>query len=325
MKNIILVDFVPPNDWEFHKAIEEASNRTWEVRRAVSNQHGNKFRTFRRYWKYFVVPFDIFKHRKEYKSVLAWQQFYGLILAFYCRLFHVKNAPEITIMTFIYKPKRGMIGKLYRWFVNYIVTSDYIKQIIVFSKSEKKYYAELFQISEERFVEEKLGIDDRRYVTKQEEFFVAAGRSNRDYNFLREAWPAGMKLQVLCDTCKDQDTENITYLRTCRGKAFFEKLASCKAVIIPLDDKKVSSGQLVILQSMMLGKPVIVTENETVHDYIENEYNGLIIDKTKDALKHALNKLENSEYYNNISVHARKSYEDRYTVRKMGLNIGKLL
>lgn len=78
---------------------------------------------FIRYAKYFLVPMKIAKDHKNYNKVLAWQQFYGLILAFYFRMFRVKNAPEIVVLTFIYKPKKSFVGKVYDKFMRYIVTS----------------------------------------------------------------------------------------------------------------------------------------------------------------------------------------------------------
>ena len=60
---------------------------------------------FIRYAKYFLVPMKIAKDHKNYNKVLAWQQFYGLILAFYFRMFRVKNAPEIVVLTFIYSKR----------------------------------------------------------------------------------------------------------------------------------------------------------------------------------------------------------------------------
>lgn len=94
----------------------------------------------------------IAKDHKNYNKVLAWQQFYGLILAFYFRMFHVHNTPEIVVLTFIYKPKKSFVGKVYDKFMRYIVTSGYIKYFVVFSESEKKRYADYFDVPEAQFV-----------------------------------------------------------------------------------------------------------------------------------------------------------------------------
>lgn len=90
-----------------------------------------------RYAKYFLTPMKIAKNRNNYGKVLAWQQFYGLILAFYFRLMHVKESPEIVVLTFIYKPKKSLIGKIYDKFMRYIVTSGYIKYFVVFLRAKK--------------------------------------------------------------------------------------------------------------------------------------------------------------------------------------------
>ena len=63
--------------------------------------------------------------------------------------------------------------------------------------------------------------------------------------------------------------DNIEILADCHDNDFFRELAKCKAVIVPLEDTHISSGQLVIIQAMMYGKPVVVTENDTVKDYVD--------------------------------------------------------
>ena len=328
MKNVILVDFPLTENWEFHRALEEASKKTWIVESLVSNQHGSVWLKLLRYWKYFAMPFRIFINRKQYSTVLAWQQFYGLILAFYLRLFRVKDAPEITIMTFIYKSKKGIVGKIYAWFINYVVTSSYIKKIIVFSQSEKEYYAKLFDVPEEMFVAEKLGVMSMEYdnckYNRDAKYYIAAGRSNRDYEFLRLVWPqTGEKLKIICDICKDVDTENITYYRDCHGEEYIKELAKSYAVIIPLKNDNISSGQLVFLQAMMMGKPVIVTKSDTISNYVYDGINGLIIDKTKESLEDAIQKLEDEIFYEKISNNAKQIFEKEFTLYAMGKRIGQ--
>lgn len=191
-ENVILIDYDAPNDWEFHKAIEKATGNKWRVYKAVSNEnHGGVLQKFIRYAKYFLVPMKIAKDHKNYNKVLAWQQFYGLILAFYFRMFRVKNAPEIVVLTFIYKPKKSFVGKVYDKFMRYIVTSGYIKYFVVFSESEKKRYADYFDAPEARFVFETLGYEDKTQevpICNPDNVYLAAGRSNRDYKFLVDAW-----------------------------------------------------------------------------------------------------------------------------------------
>ena len=330
-ENVILIDYDAPDDWEFHKAIEKATGTKWTVYKAVSNEnHGGVLQKLIRYAKYFLTPMKIAKNRNNYDKVLAWQQFYGLILAFYFRLMHVKESPEIVVLTFIYKPKKSLIGKIYDKFMRYIVTSGYIKYFVVFSESEKRRYADYFDIPESQFVFETLGYEDKTKDVprlESEDFYLAAGRSNRDYKFLTEVWSKRKeKLEIICDTLNSKSvTENIKILTNCHDDDFFRELAKCRAVIVPLEDTHISSGQLVIIQAMMYGKPVIVTENDTVTDYIDSGRTGLVIKKTEKDLSDAISALTDKKYYEEISAAERSQYESKFSVYAMGTAIGKLL
>ena len=102
-KNIILADHNVSEEWEFKKAIENETKEKWELEVCLTNRlHGNKFKEMLRYVKYFIFSLKIFLKRNKYNKIIAWQQFYGLLIAFYCRLFKVKNFPDIYVMIFIY-------------------------------------------------------------------------------------------------------------------------------------------------------------------------------------------------------------------------------
>lgn len=330
-KNIILVDYDTPQKWEFHKAIEKITEEKWEVHKAVSNKnHGGYIQKVIRYTKYFLVPIKFAKNYRNYHKVIAWQQFYGIIMAFYLSIFHVQNAPEIVVLTFIYKPKKNFVGKVYDKFMKYIVNSGYVKYYVVFSESEKKWYADYFNVSESKFIFEILGYEDKTKeipLCDSEKFYLAAGRSNRDYKFLVETWKERKEhLKIICDTFSLKNIpDNIEILTDCHDNDFFSELARCKAVIVPLEDTHISSGQLVIIQAMMYGKPIIITENDTVEDYVDNGRTGLVIKKTDKDLENAIDYLSNEIYYEKMSDEERKKYESIFSIFAMGTRIGNLL
>ena len=69
------------------------------------------------------------------KTLLCWQQFYGIAIAFFCRLFHLKKRFRLVIMTFIYKPRSGFAGRLFERFVRYAVTSDAVDRILLTTRA----------------------------------------------------------------------------------------------------------------------------------------------------------------------------------------------
>ena len=133
------------------------------------------------------------RDRYEGKTVLCWQQFYGIAIAFFCRLFHMKKKYQLVIMTFIYKQKKGLAGRLFYHFVKYAITSPYVDKIILTTQSERKKYQEIFGVDEAMFGFAKCGaieyqpeeFDDNEL--KKKNYLFSTGRSNRDYSFLMQA------------------------------------------------------------------------------------------------------------------------------------------
>lgn len=325
-KNLIMVDYDCPSQWKFVDGLSKSTNEPWEVKKLVSNtNHSGKFQNIIRYIKYFWFPFKVFLKRGGYKKVIGWQQFFGLILGFYCHLFHVKNAPDVYIMTFIYNRKSSKLGKIYENFIKYCITSDAIKRIIVFSKTEPKYYSEIFGVDESLFISIDLGIEDlsNKYEISDNGRYLSAGRSNRDYDFLIDNWNRDRALDIICDTLNASETEKIKIYTSIHNEEYFKMLSECHAVILSLKDVNISSGQLVILQAMMLNKPVICTENLTVANYIDSSSDGLIIKKDADSIEKALQYVE--EHYSELTKKAREKFVNKYTEYQMGLNIGEIV
>lgn len=335
--NALLVDFNVSEQWGFYQTLKRTTKCDWKIYKCVSNcNYGNVIQNLIRYFKYFLLPVKIFFISEQFEHILAWQQFYGLILAFYFRIFKVKKNVKITVMTFIYKPRKApVIGKIYERFIKYIVTSDYIDYFIIFSHSERSYYSSLFGINIDKFKVLKLGIEDVKgeysLDSFDEQYFISAGRSNRDYPFLCDIWKDISKmgrekhLSIISDTIHKNSSESIKYMDKCHGKEYFKELSKCYAVIIPLKDRNISSGQLVILQAMMLGKPVIVTKNDTIFDYIIDGFNGLIIEKNKFALLEAINKLYDKKTYKMLSYNARVYFQKNFSICSLGVQVSKII
>lgn len=327
-KNVILADYDVDDNWDFKIAIERSTGEKWTIIKSVTNRYqGNAVKVMIRYIRSFTFAFRRFLKRNKYNKVFAWQQFYGLILAFYCRLFKVKKYPDIYIMTFIYKPKKS---KLFNKLIRYSATSKYIKKLIVLSESEKKYYSELLGISEDKFFCTRIGVTDvsKKVTIKNdsEKYYLSVGRSNRDYAFLRENWKKEYgKLVIICDSYDQPEKDGIVCLRNCYGADYMDMVANCYADIVSLDDPNISSGSLSFLQAMMLSKPTIVTENKTVHDYIVNGENGFVIPKEASALDNAIKKLDDPAIYKAVTERARADYENKFSEFALGDHLGKMI
>ena len=327
-KNVILTDYDVSDTWDYKVALENETCEKWEIRKCITNRlHGSKSKELLRYIRYFTFSFSVFFERNRYDKIIAWQQFYGIILALYCAIFRVKKTFDIYVMTFIYKPKKN---KLYSKMMKYVIKSGYITKFIVLSDSEIEYYSNLFDVSKECFFSTRIGVPDstRRISTNNngEKYYLSVGRSNRDYAFLRDAWKKEYgKLIIVCDSYKEDPKDGIECIYGCYGDEYLKLVANCYAEIIALKDDKISSGSLSFLQAMMMSKPTIVTENITVHDYITSGENGFIIPKSIRELERIIKLLDNDEIYSRVCSQARRTYEQNYSETALGKHIGGMI
>lgn len=326
-KNVILTHTVETHEWGFRRVLSENAGREFEIEYMSTGNGSNKLRNLA---CYFLFPLQVFLRRSRYDCIVANQQFYGLLLAFYCRLFHVSKTFRLVIITFIYLPKQGLIGQIYGRFMRYITSSNYIDQYIVRSSRELETYATQLGIDRQKLKLVPLGLggnvdaaDDpamqsRRYV-------LSAGRSNRDYGFLVDALQGTTyNVDIICDTCTlTPKTDNITIHRDIH-ETFPLWMRNCYCVVIPLRDTQVSSGQLVLLQAMMEGKPVIVTDADAVRDYLIAGETAITIHNTREDLLNALDRLYTDHaLYQRLSDNSRRIFAERYSADQAVAAIGR--
>lgn len=331
MHNILLIDFEPSEIWNFDRLLEEKTNEKWVTVKQVSNlNQGNKFQTIIRYLKYFWLPLKVVLKGKSIKKILAWQQFYGIIYAFYVRLLRKRNYADLYIMTFIYKKKSGVIGSVYEKFIKYSLESKCVREVFVFSDTEPSYYSKVLGFDINKFRAINLGVEDyyrkQMYEGENEKFYLSIGRSNRDYEYLIHSWKSSWgKLIIVTDMPIEDDYNhsNIEIIRGCYEQDYYDLLYKSYAVIIPLNDENISSGELVTIQAGMFGKPTIATYNKTLKNYIENGVNGYMC--LKCDLSEYIEKLNDNLLYNHLCIASRKKYEQKYSLDSMAREIAEYM
>ena len=204
-QNVLIIDSDYDEARDFVKGLRETTHEKWKV----ALHENNKIYGMKRYIKFFTLALKTVMSAQQYegKTVLCWQQFYGIAIAFFCRLFHMKKKYQLVIMTFIYKQKKGLAGRLFYHFVKYAITSPYVDKIILTTQSERKKYQEIFGVDEAMFGFAKCGaieyqpeeFDDNEL--KKKNYLFSTGRSNRDYSFLMQAIEGTeYQLIIACDT-----------------------------------------------------------------------------------------------------------------------------
>ncbi len=333
-ENVILVDFLPENEWNFLEGIKEKTDKNWRVIPCVSNKdRGSRWSNMKRYFKYFSFTLKIFLHRGSYSEIIAWQQFYGLIYAFYCRLFHCRKVNKLVVMTFIYKDKSGPIGSVYRRFVRYCIRSRYIDKLVCFSSGECSYYASLFHMKEEKFCFIPLGEeleetnpDEMKEFSEEKDYILAIGYSCRDYDFLIDTLEDS-KYQVRIYGNRNCDhAGNIKLFKSISHNKLNILFSKCRCIAIPLKNTNIAAGQLSMLHAMQLGKPVIVTDSIGAQDYIKHGENGFIAPNKKQIWLDYIDRIyKDEELYQSMCRNALIRYHTYHSLEAMGRSIGSLV
>lgn len=330
--NILLIDSDYDEAEGFVRGLEEETKSSW----TIELYQNNVVYGIRRYMKFFLIAWRTVFNRKKYKgaTLLCWQQFYGICIAFFCRLLHVKRMFSLIIMTFIYKPKAGFVGKLYRQFIKYSITSQCVDGIILTSQNEIDMYADEFGLNKSKFWFVPCGAiaynphDYDNDILKNKNYYFSTGRSNRDYDFLIHAFEnTEYHLVIACDKLKTRNDENIEIHNDLFNEKMLTYMRNARAVVIALDNDQIAAGQLVLLHAMNMEVPVIITKSHGVtDDYVIDGYNGLVIEKNTKDLLAALNKIENNpELYRRLCCNGRKEFEEKYTYYAVGKEVGKII
>jgi len=324
-KNVILCDFKTPNPWHFQEGLNSVSGSKWGRIELVNNSKKGKFANIKRYFKYFSFSFKIFIHRNKYHNIIAWQQFYGLLFAFFCRFFHVKKKNNLFIMIFIYIPKKGIAGSFYYHFMHFILSSKYIDRIFLFSSSEINRYLKELKLKNNKFVFMPFGSDvlnQNFAIDFKPNFIFSSGYSNRDYNFLIDAL-YHEKYVVRIYGSKNFLDNNIIMKDEFVGDKLSAILNKAHLVVLPLKENR-ESGQFTLIHAMQAGIPVIATDTDCMKDYIINGFNGFTIPNDTKLWLEKINLLYSDEtLYSKMSANCKKIYKEKFTETALGKNIGE--
>ena len=265
---------------------------------------------------YALVPLKVLFVLRRFDVIIAWQQVYGIALALLIRLLQLKPSVKICILSFIIKPakQKGTFRKV----INYALQCSCVHSIICYNETEMAQYKKLFPNVAHKFSSAILSedIEDiQSFQMSDGDYYVAAGRSNRDNNFLIDYFskhPA-RKLHLITDQMNSAKLpSNVLLFDNTFGRDYLQQIAGCKAIVMAFKDDTMSSGQLVFLHALQFGKPVVATHSKCLTGYIIHELNGLEINKDINELEFALQKLDDENCYKLISSNGLRDYEQRF-------------
>lgn len=165
-----------------------------------------------------------------------------------------------------------------------------------------------------------------------EDYIISFGSIKRDYQTLIKAWqllnPSPCKLVIvgvknLASFGLSRISESIVCYPRVSVAVLKSMISRARFVVIPLPIYNYSYGQMSLLQSMSMGKAVVVSNTPGVLDYVNDGHDAVLvtpnnIGQMADALRRML---RSPSMVTNIGRRARQSVVDHFNERVMSQRI----
>jgi glycosyltransferase involved in cell wall biosynthesis len=250
----------------------------------------------------------------------------AVIVALLKKLTGRKNLPLIAWCFNLGRPYEGIKGKVARFCLSEVDI------FVVHSRSEIDIYSEWLNIPRSRFVFVPLSAEpplnpawsEHNGQSDTEPYIVALGTANRDYALLAEAaGRLGYRTIIVAGSHATRDIKAPPCVKFESGLS----LAQCHALasnsrinVIPIADIAAPSGQVTLIESMMLGVPLVATACAGTFDYVDDGVDGLLV-KPRDvaAMENALARLWNDASLRaSLSANAKRNSLQNFSFEAAG-------
>lgn len=239
-------------------------------------------------WR-FRQAFFAWREHKNFDCIVATQEANALPVLLLKRLCLLKT-PIIVINIALLQPK-NLEAKRF-WFWRWLLPAA--EEIVSYCSFQIPWIEAQFGLKNERLSFIPLGIDSEFFAPNSENptgnlpetpFCLSVGVNyGKDYPTLLAALPDGVPLVIATDYVNAQLIEKlrapqqkIEVLTRVPIRQLRDLYRRATLMIIPLHDMRVSLGQTVLLENMVLGKLVVVSDTSSVRDYITPNFDALTV------------------------------------------------
>jgi glycosyltransferase involved in cell wall biosynthesis len=204
-------------------------------------------------------------------------QLFGLFRA----LFRVKKPRHIVLELML-----DEAGNDWRWKLKNLLQRlcfSSVDVIFVSSRGEVVSYARRLNLPEGRirFLPFHTNVVEPRNIPASGDFILSAGKTGRDFTTLAAAVEGlDIRVVVVSDRTHLEGVNfppNVEVFCNISYEKYLELLYASRLVVVPLKKLVKSTGQVVFLEAMALGKPVIATLTTGTRDYIEDHVTGILV------------------------------------------------
>lgn len=262
---------------------------------------------------------EILRRRKVYDVVVTSNVRTGVLFGIARRLLRLERPRHIVLELRLDEIRDSLLWRLKRSFQSFGFGATEV--IFVSARAEIDSYADRLRLSKDRFrfLPFHTNVVEPRHEPPSGGYVFSGGRTGRDYSTLAEA-VRGLDIPVVVvadsESVRDiQFPENVTVYTDIPYEKYRELLCGARIVVVPLFERVYSSGQVVVLEGMALGKPVVSNDTVGTVDYIVDGVNGILVaNKRPELFREAIQRiLDDPDLERRLGVAALDTINAKHT------------
>lgn len=242
------------------------------------------------------------------------------------RTLRLWRPPSVVLPGFIYTENRNQLTQALKYRYHRFFFS-HTNVAICHSQREVDRYSKLFAGCGAKFIFRPYairvdGAAGYNEATLGANYILSAGRSARDYRLLLQSirdLPIPLKIvnDLFPSNLLSEKPSHVEILRSCYDQRYIDTLAGCRFVVLPLAADNISAGQMVMLQAMAMGKPIIITRTETTTDYAEDGDGVIFVEPNNaDELNRAIRAIWTDDALcERLGRRSAELFSQRYSIR----------
>lgn len=253
----------------------------------------------------------------------------AVAVALYKKLSRRDDLPLIAWCFNLAQPYGGWKGRLARF------SLGSVDLFVVHSRAEIAVYSAWLKLPAERFVFVPLSAEPPARAPwsadEQAPYIVALGTANRDYAVLcAAAATLGYPTVIVAGRHATEHLAPPPCVTVRSGLTLDEchrLAAGARVNVIPIADEAAPSGQVTVIESMMLGVPLVATDCAGTGDYIDDGADGLLVPaRDPAALAAALRRLwDDAALRAALSRQARQAALEKFSFRAASTHLRALM
>ncbi|HQO64147.1 MAG TPA: glycosyltransferase family 4 protein [Syntrophorhabdus sp.] len=270
-------------------------------------------------YKHIFDTWIIIRNLLRYDAVITGNIKTAQIIGLIKKVLGFKSPIHIILELMLDEQEESIKWKFKREIQHFIFSA--VDLIFVSSRSETVTYAERLHLPHQRFrfLPFHTDIMTPKRIMTHNDYILSAGKTGRDYEvLLRAVEGLDVKVIIVSDQYHVQGLRvpsNVKILVDISYEDYLKLLHESYFVVVPLRKLVKSTGQVVILEAMGLGKPVITTETVGTIDYIQHGVNGIMVPPgDSQALKDSIqNLISDKVLYESLAINGMDAVKKYHT------------